>query len=104
VQGRDNRHTQIPQQCQDVAPRLSAEYPVLELKTDKIDVIDIEEVSSARVRMNVFFSEFKTNPARIRIACFRVVDRQGNARRLDIGRCDGLTQVRCKRGDAALPR
>ena len=101
---RDDRHAQVTQKCQDVASRFSTEYSVLELEADQIDIINIEEVSSAGVRKDVFLGEFKANPARIRVAGFRIVDRQGNTRGLNVRRSHRLAQIRCKRGDAALPR
>ena len=75
MQRRDNRHAKITQERQDVAPCSSAEYPILELETDQIDIIDIEEVSCAGVRENVFLGEFKANPVRICVTGFRIIDR-----------------------------
>jgi hypothetical protein len=61
------------------------------LQTDQTDVVEIQEVGSAAVRLNILLRQFKSNAGRIVIASLGVVDRQGDTGRAGIFSGDSLT-------------
>jgi len=70
----------------------------------EVYVVDIQEVSSAAIGINILLREFKPNAGRIGVTGLDIIDRQGNAGCVRILGGDGLTQIGGKCGDAALAR
>ena len=104
VQGRDDGHAQFAQEGQDVTARPPAEDAIFVLQADEVDVVDIQEVGGAAIRVNILLRQFKANAGRIGVAGLDVVDGQGNAGCSLVFGGDGLTQVGGERGNAALAR
>jgi len=50
---RDQRHSKLSEESQNVAPGAPPEYPVFMLQTDYIDVADIQKIRGCRVAGNI---------------------------------------------------
>lgn len=87
-----------------MTPRPPAEDAVFVLQAHEVNVIDIQEISSAAIRLNIFFNEFKPHPGGISVTGLEVVDRHGDARRFAIFGGDSFAEVGGKGGNAALAR
>jgi hypothetical protein len=74
-----------------VTARASAEDAILVLQTYEVYVVDIQEVGSAAVRINILLSQFKSNTGRVGVASFDIVNGQCNARRATVFVRDGFT-------------
>ena len=90
VQGCDNGHAQFTKQSQDVAPGTPAKDAVFELQTCDIHIVNIQEVGGTAIRFNVLLRQFKSNPTRVGVTAFDVVDGQSNACRIAVFGGDGL--------------
>ncbi len=78
------------QQRENVAARSPAEDAVFELQADHIDVVDVQEVGGAEIRIDVLFDELEAHAGRIVVALFRIVDGQRDARRAAVFVRDGF--------------
>jgi hypothetical protein len=87
-----------------VAAGPSAEDAIFVLQADEIDIVDVQEVGSAAIRVDVLFRQFETHTRWIGVTLFGVVNGQGNAGGARIFGGDGLAQVGGKRGNATLAR
>ncbi|OGL39339.1 MAG: hypothetical protein A2043_01480 [Candidatus Schekmanbacteria bacterium GWA2_38_9] len=81
-----------------------AEDAIFVLQAHEVNVVDIQKVGGAVIRVNIFLSQLKPNAGRIGVTSLDIIDRQGNAGCLTILGGDGLTQVGSKCGDATLAR
>jgi hypothetical protein len=90
VQRRDDGHAQITEQSQDVTASPPAEDAIFELQADEIHAVDIQEVRSAPIGLDIFLSQFEANASRIGVAAFDVVDRHGDARSVTVFGGNGL--------------
>ena len=100
----DDRHSQFPQECQDVTTGRPAENAELVLQTDDIHVADVEEVCGTHIGRQILLFNFEANHLRVFVATWNVVDRHGQALVLGVRAGDGSKQVGRERSDAALAR
>ncbi len=84
--------------------RTPTEDAIFVLQAYEVDVIDIQKVGGAAIRVDVLLCQFKSNAGRIGVAGLDVVDGQGNARCVTVFGRDGFAQVGGERGDATLAR
>ena len=104
MQSCHNGHAQFTQQGENVAARPPAKNSIFELQANEIDVVDIQEIGGASIRLNIFFRQFKSNAGRVSVAAFDVVDGQRDARGVAVFGGDGLAEIGGERGNAALAR
>ena len=75
MQRRDDRHSQVAQQSDDMAAGRTAEDSVFVLETDDIGIGEIEEIGRPQVRVDLLFLDLKPHFGRIIVARRVVVDR-----------------------------
>jgi hypothetical protein len=76
----------------------------LMLQADKVDIVDVQEISSTAIRFKVPLRKFKSNAAWILITIIGVVDWQGNTGCPLIGSSDCFAQIGGECCDAAPAR
>lgn len=104
MKSRDDRHAQFAQQCEDVTARPSTEDTVFELEAGKVHVVDVQEVRSPAVGIDIFLRQLEPNTLGVIITRLNVVHGEGNERPVAVFRGHGLTEIRREGGDAALAR
>ena len=104
VQRRHDRHSQFPQQPQDMAARGSAENSKLMLQTHDVRVSDVEKIRRPLIGGQILLLNLKPNHVRVLVAVIDIVNRNGEAVLLGVfgGHCP--KQVGRKRRDAAFAR
>ena len=65
VQGRDDRHPQVPQQAEDVAAGRAAVDPVLVLEADDVGVGEVQEVGRPEVAVEVLLVDLEPDLRRV---------------------------------------
>ncbi len=104
MQRRHDRHAELAEQGEDVAPGLAAEDAVLVLHAHHVDRVDVQEIRGTPVRRDVAFGDLEAHPRRIRVTLAGVVHREHEAiERGELGR-DRVTQIGREGGDPALAR
>jgi hypothetical protein len=79
-----------------VAASRAAENPIFVLKTDRVDIVEVQELSSTPIGGDIAFRQFKPHAWRVGVASRRVVDCQGKAIRLWVFTAYRLAQVSCE--------
>src|SRR5688500_10149812 len=104
MQCRDDGHAERAEQGKDMTAGLSSKDPVLVLKTNDLDFVDIEEVRCLQILRRLRLCDFKPDGCRIGIVASAVVHCRDKA--VQVGKLagNGFTQICCECGDAALPR
>ena len=74
------------------------------LEGDHVDTVDIEEVGSTAIRVDIFLGQFKADTGRVGLAGLNVIDWQGDTACVTIFSGDSLAQVGGEGGDATLAR
>lgn len=104
MQGRYDGHVQLAQESQYVTARAPSKDAILVLQRDDVDIVDIQKIGGASIRLDILFRQLESNARRVLVTGFDIVDRQRNARRPRIFRRHCLTQVCREGGNAALAR
>ena len=104
MQSCDHGHSEISQQCQQMAAARAPKDSEFVLQAEHIDVNQIQKIGRPPVRGDVLFRNFETHFGRIVISLGAIGHRNNRTLQSRILRGDRLPQVRCERGDSALPR
>ena len=79
VEGRDDRHPQVPQQAEDVAAGRAAVDAVLVLEADDVGVREVQEVGRPEVALQVLLVDLEPDLRRVVVPFGAVVDRHDEA-------------------------
>src|SRR5712691_3609377 len=98
----DDRHSQFPQECQNVTTGRPTENTEFVLQADDIHIANVEEVRRTQIGRQVLLLNLEANHFRVLVAARNVVDRHGQALALGVRACDGGKQVGRERSNATL--
>src|SRR5262249_54070909 len=104
MQSGDNGRVQVPHERKDVAAVGSAKNPELMLNRDRLEVSEVQEVSSPPIRLGILLFYLEADLWRVFVTGVDVIDGGDNALGTGVLFRDCAAQVIRKRGNSTLSR
>ena len=104
MQRRDERHVQPAQEFEDVCACSAAKDSIFVLKTNQIDIAEIQKVGGLPVGGEIVLGQFEAYSGRIAVALFRIVHWKSQQLGRAVFRVDGVAQIGRERRNSTLSR
>ena len=104
MQGRHDRHPQVPQEAEDMTARTPSEDPIFVLKADDVGIREVQEIGRAAIAVTVLLVDLEPNFGRVVVPFGTIVHRHDEAFRLVELAGHRVIHVVRECGDAALAR